>query len=130
MADLGKDADWTADASGKTFPWATTSRLGLAKSIARRLMTPYASVPFWPRYGFDVRTALESNMTDARIQMEAETQAQEDERVDSCEVVVGRIGGEVYLTVTVDDGDGPFEFVLLVTAAAVSLVEMQGATNG
>jgi hypothetical protein len=131
MAELGKDADWTADASGSTFPWSTTPRAGLVKAVARRLMTPYGSVPFWPRYGFDIRASIGSNMSDARIQMGAEEQVMLEERVEACEVVVNRIGGDVYLYVTIDDGDGPFEFVLSVTDAAVSLVEsLQGAANG
>jgi hypothetical protein len=130
MAELGLDADWTSDAADRRFAWAEPRR-SLACSIARRLMVQTGSVPYWGhRYGFDVAAALKSNMTDALIVAGCEEQCSEEERVESYTVTMRRDGATRYLDVTIDDGDGPFQFVLLATEAAVSLLTLQGETNG
>jgi hypothetical protein len=126
--DLGLDADWVTDAASRTFPWQRNRRLGLAQSIARRYSTPRDSVPDWPGYGFDLATAVESNMSDARIAMECESQAQREERIETVMVTVRREGavGITYVGVEIDDGDGPFPFVLELASARLSLVSLMG----
>jgi hypothetical protein len=136
MAELGLDANWLADAANARFPWATP-RLGLAQSVARRYMQPEirhgdpAAIEFWPGYGFGLVHALGSNMSDARIQMGCEQQALRDERVKSARVELRRIDGEVYVYVTLEDDEGPFDFVLTVANAKVTLLTLEGQSiNG
>jgi hypothetical protein len=125
MPELGRDAEWLDDAPNRRFPWAQSDRRALALLAARGLMTDKDSVPYWPGWGFNVRVMLESNETDARIQMGAELQIATDERIEYALVRVRRQNGEVFLNVTIDDGDGPFDAVMSVTTAAVSLVSLQ-----
>lgn len=138
MAELGLDADWVADAANARFPWAT-KRLGLAQSIARRFMQPEiqrgdpGAIEYWPGYGFDLMTALDSHMSDARIQMRCEQQALRDERVESVKVVLQRVDSDndIRVYVTIQDADGEFDFVLTTADARLKLIALEGqATNG
>jgi hypothetical protein len=127
MADLGTDLDWADDAVSPLFP-TCSGRRALALCCCRRLMTARDSVDWARDEGYDLRQLINSKIPASRAAAMVEAELIKDERVESvtAEIEVGE-DGTYACHVTLDDGDGPFDFVMSVDAAAVSLVSLQEA---
>lgn len=125
-SNLGTDGHWLHGPVTSRFPWVT-GRLALAHSLARRLMQPKNSLPYWSGYGEDIGALVESNATLDEIRMYVERQFEREERVSRSTVTATRgADGEIYLYCVITDDTGTFETVMSASQAAVKLVSLQG----
>lgn len=125
MASLGTDGDWLRGPASSHFPWVT-GRRALALALARALEQRPNVLPYWRGYGIALTDLIESNVPPAQIKMLVERQFERQERVVAAIVTPSLVDGSLTLTCVVDDGDGPFEFVLSAADAAVKLLSLQG----
>lgn len=98
----------------------------LAEALARRLLTPRGFLTFHPDYGMDVRQFINESITDTtlgRIKAQVAYELQQDERVDDADAVVSYIPatGQLLITCQVSTSQGPFSFVLALSAVTVDL---------
>jgi hypothetical protein len=122
--DLGTDCD---SAFGVPLRWGlATGRKNRGNAIARRLSTPRGSLHYDESYGFDIRGSLNAGFTQTQIaglQSAITAEVEKDERVQSCDttVVYTFATSSLRITLVLDDGDGPFELIMLVTDTSVEL---------
>lgn len=128
MSDtLGVDVDGVSAPKTAGFPWATSRRLSLAQRIARSLMQPANSLPYWPGYGYDLKAACGSLMRPADIARGVQQQAERFEGVERAIVTVTRnTDGSLSVRCDIEDSDGPFDLVMSASEAAVKLVSLWG----
>lgn len=89
-------------------------------------MTARDSVEWLRDDGFDIRALANSKTPASRVATFIESELSKDERVEAVTAEVEVLESEVHLAhVTLDDGDGPFDFVMSIDAAVVSLVSLQ-----
>lgn len=115
------------------FPWASSGRLSLVQRCARSLMQPANSLPYWPGYGFDVRAHCGSNAKPSDVARGIEQQFERFEGVERAVADVTRnTDGSLGIRCQIEDAEGPFEFVMSATEAAVKLISIWGesVTNG
>lgn len=126
MADLGTEVGGVKDADPQGA--MVSGRRCLAEAVARRYITPRGRLIDDPDYGTDLTEYLNADLGPAdlaRMFSDASREAQKDERVVGCDVTGTFIGGSVVLNVTLTDGAGPFQLVLVVTAVTVTLLTVQ-----
>lgn len=128
MSDsLGIDVDGVSTQQTAGFPWSTSGRLSLVQRIARSLLQPANSLPYWPGYGYDLKAACGSLQRPADIARNVEQQAERFEGVERAIVTVTRNSdGSLDVRCEIEDSDGPFEFVMSATESAVKLVSLWG----
>lgn len=100
----------------------------VAEAVARRWITPRQGLVYAPSYGEDVRQLLNAPLdgpTRAAIEASLQAQAEADERVESCKVVLTSSGPPSSLTLKISGrlvtAAGPFALTLTVTQLAASL---------
>lgn len=126
MADLETiDLYWLAEPKAE-MP-EITGRTALIHRLYRRYNTRRARFPWWPNDGLDVQDYLLAKKRPEDIAREVRLEGEKDECVDSIVVDASFVAGHLTLALTVDDGDGPFDFTLDVTAARVALVGLPEA---
>lgn len=102
-----------------------TGRRLLAEAVARRITTPRGQLIDDPDYGLDVREWLNDAMTPAQIQRLpalVDAELQKDERIVASTTEATFVNSTLHLTVTIDDGDGPFPLTIAVSALTVELL--------
>ncbi len=111
--------------------WGMTSGWrNLGNALARRLETPQGSMPDDPNYGFDVRDYLNGGFTAPQIgQIRASSAAEclKDPRVQSVDIDFTWIAASssIRVVLTVETADGPFTFVLDVSALTVEMLDTE-----
>ena len=105
----------------------------VAYGIARRWLTPYGA---WDEIGYpdqvttlDLREQLGARLSPddlTLLQAQLEESATEDERVQSIDLSVTFSDGTLTVDATPTTADGPFHFILSVSAVSASLI-YQGA---
>lgn len=127
MADLGTDFSCVFGLDPRCIE--VSGRTGLAQAVARRLITPRGRLIRYPNYGYDLRQFLNADLSPselAQIQTQATAECLKDERVKSASVAASLdINGKLTVEVTIDDGDGPFAFVLNVADLTIDLLNTQ-----
>lgn len=127
--DFGVDVDAIVDVP---LVWDLAQGLrNLGNQIARRLGTPSGSMPDDPAYGFDLRDYVNGGFTPPQIgQIRGGVVAEclKDDRVQAADVDFSWKGSCITVTITVDTADGPFVFVLEVSALTVDLLDGRIAT--
>lgn len=104
-----------------------TGYRALAERLARGLWTPSSCCPWWPAWrGTDLRLYLLSKAPADVIAAVARKQCLKDEQVRTCKATAEKTGSTISLSLVVVAEDvGPFSFVLTISEAVVSLVELQ-----
>lgn len=125
----GGDLDVISDLPGLSFGIATGLR-NIGNAMARRLTTPRGGLFYDPDYGLDVRNYLNAGMTAAQlaqIQADVASEVAKDPRVENPVVVVQSNvpTSTLQITISCDLAEGPFEFVLAVSALTVDLIAVQ-----
>lgn len=120
MADLGEDFAGVDDLD---LNWSLVSgRLALAQAIACRWLEQFGGLFYDPTYGGSLRELIgRSGAPTSAAQLE--DQALQDERVESCDVefVFDETTGQLSVHGVIDDGDGPFGFVIDPATMALQL---------
>jgi hypothetical protein len=131
MVDFGLDAACVTDIDAMLT--TVTGKQNVGQALARRFYTPRGGLFYDANYGMDLRSYLSSGMTDAEIRAldkEIEAESLKDERVQDCKttLVVTMNGGVRGMLVTLDvlTAEGPFQFVLSVSAVSVELLKPGG----
>lgn len=127
---LGVDYSWVDDATDGRMGVATSVGLAYLQSLARRLMTPNGSVPFWKDYGTDLRQYVLGDTPEYIIGSAAENECYKDERTQTATATVVRRDGELEVTLAVESDVGNLVFVMTVNEAELKLVSVQGLANG
>lgn len=119
-----------------------SGELNAAYAVARRWLTPSGGLTdagvTAPYESFDVREYLGRRVAlDARGQLDAATKqeieqtatrcAKGDPRVRSVEVTVSFSGGTLFMRAKVEGADGPFTFVLAVSAVSAATLQLESA---
>jgi len=127
MADLGTDLSCVSDCTSDMAE--VSGRVALAQSVARRYQTPRGRLIYDSNYGFDLTGYVNDDLSPAdiaRIQSGAAAEAEKDERVETAEVVIAvSVAGIMVVTVTLDDGNGPFTLVLSVSEVTVDILSVK-----
>jgi phage baseplate assembly protein W len=118
---LGIDYAWLEDAINIRLGVDSTSELGYLRCIARRLLTPYGSVLYWPDYGCNVRQFLLDHAPTHLVASKIESEAYKDERTARAKATVTRLDEQMSLDLQLETDDGTFEFVMTVTEAKTQL---------
>jgi hypothetical protein len=103
-------------------------RTALLHRLARRLRTRRGRIPWWPDFGTDLRDFLLAKSPATRIAAAAVAECRKDEQVAGAYALnlsTGSDGKTVFLTLGIEDGEGPFRFTLSITEAALTLVSAQ-----
>lgn len=122
MADLGEDFAGVGDVDAD---WSFVSgRLALAQAVAERLFEETGGLFYDPNYGAGALNLLGTSGVSLRA-ANLEEQALRDERVEACdaEVTFDEATQAFSINVTIDDGDGPFTFVLKPSDLTVDLLD-------
>lgn len=111
-----------------TMPLAS-GRRALANRLGRRLITRRGAFPWRPNDGTDLRQFLLGKSSPSDIAAAAKAECMKDEQVETVRVELEalNLGRDMTLTLLVTDADGPFELTMLITAAAATVVALQGA---
>jgi phage baseplate assembly protein W len=125
MATLGTDISCYPDLDAAET--LVSGRTGLAQAIARRLTTPRGGLFYDGHYGTDLRSFLSEGFgpdTQARVAAAIEAECRKDERVAgvSADVTFNPAAQSMKISVSLNDGDGPFTLTLSVTALTVELL--------
>lgn len=104
-----------------------SGNVALSQAIARRLTTPRGGLFYDSNYGTDVRAFVNEvvNVESlARMRSAIERECLQDERCQSCTatLVFNAQGQALTIHVAGETADGPFRFVLAVTALTVDLL--------
>ena len=99
----------------------------IGEALLKRFTTPRGSLPFHPSYGEDVRAWLNEGLTSAdlhRLKSALEAQAEQEERIASCDVTLSVNAQAQQLTIGVFavTGLGPFRFTITVGQLDASVV--------
>lgn len=134
MTDLGTDISTPVGSDGvidldPTFA-VVSGRTALVQALARAITTQ-TGVLAWigddPDYGMDVRDYL-GGEDDARttfvVASKVETTFLRDERVTAAKVDVTVLAGRMTIAARVADSQGPFRFVLVVSAVSVETLRV------
>lgn len=122
--DLGTDVD---SSFGVPLRWGlATGRKNLGNAICRRLSTKRGSLHYDLSYGYDVRGKLNVDFDSSTLSQEQSaitSEVEKEERVQSCDTTFDFNFGtsETLINLLIDEGDGPFELILLVTDVSVSI---------
>lgn len=116
--DLGTDVELGTDL-GLRWPLAS-GRRNLVLALLRRLSTDAGSLFYAPAYGYNLRGRLHDDVTPAGIAAMRQgitEQCELDPRVESCTCAVAFTfaTGTLRVDLRLEDADGPFDLVLLVT---------------
>lgn len=125
MADLGTDLSCLEDLSPTMAE--VSGRTCLAQAVARRLLTPRGRLIYDPNYGYDLEQFLNDDLGPgdlAKIAANIQNEALKDERVLTATAAVVVQNKALIVTLTIDDGDGPFTFVLPVSLVTVQLLQV------
>lgn len=122
MPHLGSDFSCVEDLDPNLTP--VEGRLGLAQSMARRLITPTGGLFYAPDYGDDVRRYLNNGSPSAprRIAATAEGECEKDERIDRCDASATLSGAALSLKIKLTDSEGPFTFTLDIDDLSADLL--------
>lgn len=121
MADLGNDISCVFDVDSALT--VVSGRVALAEAIARRWITPPGGLFYDPTYGAGLQTFLHGSMQSVEtIGSILENEALKDDRLIGCTVEVRLEGDELVVRARLEDGEGPFRFVLNVTDMTVDLL--------
>jgi predicted mannosyl-3-phosphoglycerate phosphatase (HAD superfamily) len=123
MANTATDVPWLDEPEPNMPP--ISGRKAHAQRQWRRLSTSRGRFPWWPNDGLDIRDFLLSKQEVSFIERAIRDEAEKDEECDEAAVEVIREGprGDMTINISIDDGDGPFDFTLLVSQARTILVE-------
>ena len=124
MTDLGSDFAGVDDLDANLS--AVSGRKCLLQAVMRRWITSPGGLHYAPGYGGGIIDLASGIMpSPGAIAARLESQALEDERVESCDVDVSVVGEVVRIKGTIDDADGPFPFTIDMSATgAVVLSEV------
>lgn len=103
-------------------------RTGLLEALLRRITTYPGTLCDDPDYGYDVRLALNDDMSARDVAMVAARTAAEiakDARVKSCSATGTFAGGVLVLDIAVQDGAGPFRLTLSVNDVSVQIMRVR-----
>lgn len=101
-------------------------RVALAQRIARRLITPRGTFPFWPNDGTDMRAFLLSKATTPQMAAAAKAECLKDEQVEDARVEAEFLTTtSVRLMIYLEDSLGPWSFTMTIDEAAAALVALQ-----
>jgi phage baseplate assembly protein W len=104
-----------------------TDRSVLVEALARRLQTPRGTLFYDEEYGYDVRELLNAALDEdaaLRAQADIAAECEKDERVLSATpaFTFGPKTGDLLVSVSAVDAEGPFELVLRVSAVSVDIL--------
>src|SRR5688572_30325203 len=122
MADLGEDFAGVDDLD---LNWSLVSgRLAFAQAVACRVFEEAGGLFYDPTYGAGARNLLGRSGVPTSAAL-IEEQIRQDERTESVDVelVLNDATSQLDITITVDDGDGPFGLVLTPAELALRLAE-------
>ena len=94
----------------------------LAQAVARRLSTPLGSLADHPDYGFDLRSAIGTSMTESQIFQGVQSQVLAEEQVESATIKVTLDDGALEVLINLVTAEEPFEFTVLVDDLAVTAI--------
>lgn len=116
MADLGSDI---AGVMSIDYALSTVSgRMALAQAILRRLTTPRGGLLGDPSYGYSVHDLIGSSVPVSVIEQRVLEQVLLEEEVEDARCNARMSNGVLFIEITVEDADGPFELTL--TASELS----------
>jgi hypothetical protein len=107
-----------------------SGRLLLMQDLRNRLETAPGTLawdPLGKDYGYDLRALVNTKQRDLKgITGRIVAEVQKDDRVDAAQCDAKWLSdSQIQIDITVDDGDGPFDFTLNVSALTVDLI-LQG----
>lgn len=96
----------------------------LLQRLQWRFETQRGKIPFWKDDGDDLRRFINSEDPPVVIANAAATEALKDEQVEAVHTEAQRLAdGTVEISLEIESAEGPFEFTMTITQAAVSLVD-------
>lgn len=103
--------------------------VAVAQRLFRRLTSPRGIFPFWPNKGFDVRGALLSKMSPARMKSAIEAECKDDEQVLACTATLklSDSGKQMDATVAFTTAEGSYKFTMNVNEAASTYISLSKA---
>lgn len=110
-----------------------TGPKAVAQAIVRRHITPRGGLHYAGTYGYDLRQHLNGSFEPGDefvIAQAVEAQCEQDERVRSADVTVSyeAASEKLRVRIVVALDEGPFEFVLGVSAVTVEVLSMRSLT--
>lgn len=141
MADLTTDINatvglWSLGDFKPNMP-TVRGRVALAHRLCVRLQTPRGRFSFrhpvtgkisgWPNFGTDMAQFLLSKTPPRLIASAAEIECLKDEQVEDAQAsaFLEDFGRQLRLPIVITDSNGPFALTMLITQAALTLVELQ-----
>lgn len=125
MATEGTDFSGSTDLDS-ALREAPTARHALVDAIVRRLTTRNGALVDFPAYGFDLRTLIGSTVSETAVKQKIIAQCLDEEECEGATVTISKTVDTVTIVVSIEDGDGPFDLTLDVSALEVSAVFPQG----
>jgi hypothetical protein len=125
--DFGTDLSCWPDLDGSGA--LVSGYIQLGQALCRRLTCPRGGLLYDPGYGTDIRgylgETLAATTTSSLIQSAIEREVTQDERVFAAQAQVTIVPAANMLVahLTVQTADGPFNYVLAVTALSVTLLK-------
>lgn len=126
MADLGSDFAGVDDLDANLS--IVTGRRCLIENLARRLVTEKTGMLDDPTYGEPLHDIVGDVFDPIEYAQKVERQFLDDERVEAASVsaTYDIATRSAMLNGVVDDGDGPFDFVIAVSDLTVEILEPSG----
>jgi phage baseplate assembly protein W len=128
QVESGVDIDCILDV-GRSLALAKGLR-NLGNALARRLVTPRGGLFYDANYGLDVRAFVNAGFTAqqlAQVQADIAAEVSKDPRIENPQVtVVSNVQtGSMAITIVCELAEGPFQFLLAVTALTVELLSVE-----
>lgn len=125
VQDFGTDISVFPDLD-KTLALISGGRV-LGEAVAKMWLTRRGSLVFHPDRGVDIRDYLNESIDGsvlAEIRTLCEREAEQDERVDSCTVLVtyDPTTQEITIAAALETAEGPYRFTLGVTSLTTSML--------
>ncbi len=124
--DFGTDLSCLSDLNPRC--GVVSGRRLLAEAIVRRITTPRGRLINDPNYGFDVTGYINDDIRPsdiAALQSGVSAECLKDERVNAATVSASLSAqGTLTMTISLDDGDGPFSLTVAVSAITVDILRL------
>lgn len=134
MTDLGTDFHGIDDLDANLSD--VSDRTAFAEALVVRITTPRGALWYAPDYGYDIQAAINTATDPTVIEAQATAELLQEERVNDAEVTLtvtepegdSATGGKTWsMDIRITTDDGPFEFVLSVSAVTGALL-LSGVT--
>ncbi len=103
-----------------------SGRTNVVYALARRWQTARGSLVYDTEYGIDVRSYVNASMTAtqlAKLQQDMADEARKEERIRECSVAAVPGTDGVTATATLEDSDGPFDLVILISETTLAILD-------